>query len=232
MEVDKIKTDLEKGSIRNKIIYSINIIYIIVVVGLYLGVENFKDSVFYVLLGFGFMFPVVYFLFNQRNTNSIISKLEKFDIPTDEPRIVESKLAPKEVKEYAKKIALVEGFALKEIRNYFTLSYGDRVKRSVAVLYMVDEYGGFGGGDTWTFLMSLSEPDKYSLLKYEADFKTRQLYAESLANVTSKPQEVREIIREVRVDNNTGERTTTEETMTPNRDNRDIRDNNRGEERR
>lgn len=197
----EIQENIEnKKKIKNRSIGWVFVgIYALLTIGLKIGLTDMKDSAFYGMLSFGVVGIIALLFVNLDDKEKIDSRLDA-PINTDLERIAKEKIDIKDVKIYAKKIAIAEGFSIIRFGSHMTKTYGEGIKRRVAILPIIDE---FSWGE-WTWMQSLSEPNQYSLIKSKLDGRNIDKYAESLAYARTKPDK---IIREVRTftDPQTGE---------------------------
>ncbi len=154
-------------------------IYFVLLIGLNIGLE-INQALFWGMMAFGVIGSIILVLVSNAGKEKIKKMLDK---PSEiRENIAKDIITPSEAHDFMEEIVTVRGYSILRKREEMLGTYGDVVKRRILIIPFVDEYSGL----PLLFMISLSEPQHFSILSGHYDQKSIDKYASSLAYAKAK----------------------------------------------
>lgn len=160
--------------------------YFLLLVGLKIGVANFNNILFWVMMAFGVTGSTVLILLTGRAKDRIKNMVDGSNDFNE--KIIKDAITIPEAYNLFYDIITNHGFSAIYKDKHILSTHGDEVRRRIFILYFTDEYNG----NDYTFLISMSEPQHYTILDTQ-DGRAVDNKADSLAYAKEKePVMIRE----------------------------------------
>lgn len=133
-------------------------VYFFLLLSLKIGLENFNDALFWIMISMGIVGFTMLILLTGKGRGrmkNMVDRQHNFD-----EKIVKDTITIPEVYDLFYNISTNRGYSAIYKEKHILGTYGDEVKRRIFILTFVDEYDGSDNA----FLISLSEPQHYTFL--------------------------------------------------------------------
>jgi len=154
-------------------------LYFVLLIGLNIGL-SMNQSLFWGMMAVGVIGSIILILVSNAGKEKIKKMLDK---PSEiRENIVKDVITPSEAHEYMEELVTIRGYSAINKKEEVLGTYGDIVKRRILMIPFMDEYSGI----ELLFMISLSEPQHFSILSGHYDSKIVDKYASSLAYAKAK----------------------------------------------
>ena len=155
-----IEENIENKKDRNRMKVGVVgiVIYFVLLIGLKIGLTNFNRALFWTMIAVGVIGSTLLVLLSSKGKDRIKNMVDKQ--MNFEEKIIKDAITIPEAYNLFYEIITNQGFSAIYRDKHILSTHGTEVRRRIFMLFFTDEYDG----NDYTFLISMSEPQHYSIL--------------------------------------------------------------------